>query len=127
MNISYHYSTYTLSTASISHIIFVVLHIPHNHKIQIRDKQSQQNKKGDGRGDFNTLVDEEDIGDFTFTQKYRELFWRGSTVQSANLVQGLPQRTVISTPGNWEPGLVCVVVVVQPLDPEQQSPAGYSP
>ena len=45
-------------------------------------------KKGDGRGEYNTLVDEEDIGYFKFTQKDRELFRRGSTVQSYNLVQG---------------------------------------
>ena len=45
-------------------------------------------KKGDERGDCNTLVDEEDIGDFAFTQKDCELFYRGSTVQSSNLVQG---------------------------------------
>ena len=41
------------------------------------------------------LVDEEYIGDFAFTQKNRELFWRGSTIQSANLVQELSSRTVI--------------------------------
>ena len=70
-------------------LFFVVLHIPHNHKIQIQDKQSSQNKKGYRRGDCNTLVDEEDIGDFAFTQKESELFRRGSTVQSANLVQVL--------------------------------------
>ena len=58
------------------------------------------------------MVDEEDIGDFTFTQKDLELFRRGSTVKSTNLVQGLSYRTVISTSGNWEPGLVCVVVAV---------------
>ena len=46
-------------------------------------------KKVDGRGDCNTLFDEEDIGDFAFTQKDHELFRQGSTVQSANLVQGL--------------------------------------
>ena len=41
------------------------------------------------------LVDEEDIGDFVFTQKDRELFRQGSTVQSANIVQVFSQRTVI--------------------------------
>ena len=46
-------------------------------------------KRGDGRGECNTSVDKEDIGDFTLTQKDRELFQRGSTVQSANLLQGL--------------------------------------
>ena len=58
------------------------------------------------------MVDEEDIGDFVSTQKYRELFRRGSNVQSANLVQGVSYRTVISPSGNWEPGLVYVVVAV---------------
>ena len=33
------------------------------------------------------LIDKEDIGDFAFTQKDLELFRRGSTIQSANLVQ----------------------------------------
>ena len=45
-------------------------------------------KKKYGRGDFNTKVDEEDKGDFANTQKDRELFRRGSTFQSDNLVQG---------------------------------------
>ena len=43
-------------------------------------------------------------------------FGEGSTVQSANLVQGLSQRMVISPSRNWEPGLVCVVVLVQPFE-----------
>ena len=73
------------------------------------------------------LVDEEDIGDFAFTQKDCELFRRGCTVQSANIVQGFSQRTVISPSGNWGPGLIYVVVAVQPFEPEHQAPAGYSP
>ena len=58
------------------------------------------------------MGDKEDIGDFAFTQKYQELFRRGSTVQSTNLVQGFLYRTVIFPSGNWKPGLVCVVVEV---------------
>ena len=34
---------------------------------------------------------------FTFTQKDHELFQQGWTVQSANLVQGLPHHTVFTT------------------------------
>ena len=51
MNILKHYSTYTLFTASLSNTIFVVLHISHTHKFNIRNKQSYQNKQGYGRGD----------------------------------------------------------------------------
>ena len=58
------------------------------------------------------MFDKEDIGDFAITQKERELFRRGSTVQSANLVQGFSYRTVTSPSGNWEPSLVYVVVAV---------------
>ena len=58
------------------------------------------------------MVDEEDIGDFASTQKDREMFWKGSTVKSTNLVHGLSYPTVISPSGNWELGLVCVVVAV---------------
>ena len=63
------------------------------------------------------MVNKEDIGDFMFTQKDRELFQRGSTVQSSNLVQGFSYRTVISPSGNWEPSLVYIVVTVYPFEP----------
>ena len=66
---------------------------------------------------IDTKDEEENIGDFVFTQKYRELFRLGSTIQPANLVHGLSYHTVISPSGNWEPGLVCVVVMVYPFDP----------
>ena len=39
--------------------MFFVLHIPHTHKIKIRNKQSYQDKQGYGIGDKQTLVDKE--------------------------------------------------------------------
>ena len=62
------------------------------------------------------MVDKEDIGDFTFTQKNREMFQQGSTVQSSNLVQGFSQCMVISPAGKWDFGLVYVVITVYPFE-----------
>ena len=43
-------------------ITFFVLNISHTHKFIIRNKHSFQNKQGYRRGDYKTLVDEEDTG-----------------------------------------------------------------
>ena len=57
-------------------------------KSRFKKEKVSKIKKGDRRGDFLTKVDEEDLGDFAFTQKYRKLFWLGCTTQLTNLVKG---------------------------------------
>ena len=46
LNIPEHYSTYTLFTASISNTVFVVLNIPHSHKIQLKETEEETKNVG---------------------------------------------------------------------------------
>ena len=59
MNISKYYSTYTLFTASLYNTGFVVLNIPHNHKIQIKETEEETVKR---------WFDKEDIGPSSYSK-----------------------------------------------------------
>ena len=66
------------------------------------------------------MVDKEDVGAFAFAQKGRLLFGEGKPLNLLTLTQGSAILSGTQSPAeNWQPGLVCVVLVVFLLDLKQ--------
>ena len=74
INISYHDSTYTLSTAFIFNIGFLHYLFLIITKYRFEKDKVRNIKKGDRRGDCLAKVDKEDLGDFTFTPSTTSCF-----------------------------------------------------
>ena len=74
------------------------------------------------------MVEEEDVGVFSFAQKDCLLFGEGKPLNLLTLTQESAILSRIQSPAdNWQPGLVSVVTVVFSFELKQRAPAGCLP